>query len=111
MVAEKSANIVFVSQIAEQIAMDVQGATYKVTPYPCENPNYIRKCVRDLIKDQPWKDRVVLAVDGKVLFVRIKEVSRLKRMEQLLESALCEIENEHLYDEIYEVLYGGKSGN
>lgn len=113
--AKNSELAVKAAEIAEQIAQDVKSATYKMTPYTSTNPTCLRQYVIDLIREQEWRKRVVTAVDGNMLFIKIKPLDPLKvkvaQYERLLELALGQIESESLYDEIYEALYGGKNGN
>jgi hypothetical protein len=103
----KSENVRRASEIAEQVAIDVRSAEYKVTPYAVLNDIvYVRQYLINLIREQPWRPRVVTSIDGNVLFVKIKPVSRVRALEEALEKALPAIDDEHLYDELMEVLYG-----
>lgn len=103
----KSALVKQALGIASDIAKMVESDGFSTVPYvSVGRVETLRGYVRDLIRDQDWKDRVLTAVDGGVLFVHVKEISRVERLEKMLFKALNHIDDEHLYDEIMEVLHG-----
>lgn len=94
-------------EIAAEIADGVKGAKEMTTPYTANGrTDTLRSYIRDLIRKEDWSKRVNLAIDGDVLFVHIKAVSREQRLEELLEKMMLAVEDEQLYDEAMEVLHG-----
>lgn len=77
----------------------------------CDVKN-LRRNITLFSKDKKWRKRLVTSAsdDGKVLFVKLKERSRIDVLEELLFKAMLSIENVALYEEIYATLYGGKDG-
>lgn len=94
------------AEIIENIKSDVKVNEYKVTPYRPRNPRAVRQYVINRIRGESWRDRIVTAIDGDVLFIKVKNISRVKILEAALEKVLPAIDDELLYEEMMEVLYG-----
>lgn len=94
-------------EIAEETARLVQSPGFTTTPYVAKGrTETLRGYVRELIRNEDWNKRVNTAVDGEVLFVHVKQLSRVDVLTQMLEKALPAIEDERVYDECMEILYG-----
>lgn len=70
------------------------------------SPVTLRQYIRSEVRKNGWADRVNTAIDGDRVWVHVKEVSREKILERLIEKMMMETENELLYEEAMEVLYG-----
>lgn len=66
----------------------------------------IRKLLREKAKDRKWLSRLTSTIDGGILYIVLREPSRVKLLEDLLEETLTYIESEDLYGRIMEILYG-----
>lgn len=78
---------------------------YVMTRTPTR-PDLVRRSLRLLANDRDWVKRLTTAVDGKMLFIHLKESSRVEVLEQALEKAIQYIDDEAIYEELMQVLYG-----
>lgn len=101
-----TANTRVAYEIVAELTQKTQGNESFVIARECPSADAVRKSVRRLIGGRDWAKRVSIGVDGNMVFVRIKDIPREQQLEELLRKALGHIDNENLYDEIMEVLYG-----
>lgn len=101
----------YTAQAMEIIAeLDEVGKSdsYFVTVKNTDRPDLVRRAVRMFAKDREWFPRLVTSVSGGVLFVKLKEVSRIQLLERALEKALMHVDDDRVYEELLEVLNGTK---
>ena len=77
-----------------------------VTTQAFNSPKVAQRALRKLAMGKDWLPRLKTGVDGAMLFARLKEIPREVRLHELLERMLPLIDDENLYDEAMEVLYG-----
>ena len=82
--------------------------SYYVAVKDTDRPDLVRRAVRVFARDREWFPRLVTPISGGVLFVRLKEVSRIQLLERALEKALMHVDDEKVYEELLEVLNGTK---
>lgn len=63
---------------------------------------------RQLVKNG-IKERVVIAVDGNMVFVRIKGKSRIDVLTELCHKLMLHVDDERVYEQAMKILYGGQS--
>lgn len=87
----------------DQAGMSDKSHVIVVRPH---NVMQFRRMLRMFAKDREWFPRLITAADGEMMFVRLKEISRVQVLERTLETVLPCIDDENLYDDVMEVLYG-----
>ena len=94
------------TEIYKEIKTMMDGGSHIVTKRIDKNPRYVARDLRNMCKTLPQK--VVVREVNEYrdnLFVIIKETDELEKLKSLLRKCMLEVDNEHLYDEIFSALY------
>lgn len=93
-------------KIIAEIQQAVKSSDSSVIVRESNTPQSLRKALRRLLVNEGLGERVVCAVDGRMVFVRVKSKPRAVVLEDLVRKMLNHIDDEGMFEEALEVLDG-----